>query len=182
MWYSMQRHKYSKEGTAMANEEHLDILKQGVEEWNKWGEENPDTRPDISKADLREADLREAKFLFANLGMALLGGADLRGADLRGANLSGATLDGAILIMAILIMADLSDASLSDATVGGTMFGDVGLSTVKGLDTVKHEGPSTIGINTVYHSKSDIPGVFLSGCGVSNDMIAYIRSIADQPG
>jgi len=25
----------------MANPEHLEILKQGVESWNKWHEENP---------------------------------------------------------------------------------------------------------------------------------------------
>ena len=31
----------------MANKEHLKILKQGVEAWNKWREENPDVKPDL---------------------------------------------------------------------------------------------------------------------------------------
>ena len=44
----------------MANEEHLKILKQGVEAWNEWREKNPQITPDLSKADLYEADLYEA--------------------------------------------------------------------------------------------------------------------------
>ena len=56
----------------MANEEHLKILKQGVEQWNKWRLENA-----IRPADLSGADLS---------------GANLSGADLSGANLSGANL------------------------------------------------------------------------------------------
>jgi hypothetical protein len=34
----------------MINPEHLAILKQGVEIWNKWREENPDIMPDLSWA------------------------------------------------------------------------------------------------------------------------------------
>ena len=40
----------------MANEEHLKILKQGVEQWNKWRLENA-IRPDLSDVDLSDADL-----------------------------------------------------------------------------------------------------------------------------
>ena len=32
----------------MANPEHLAILKQGVEEWNKWRREYPGVEPDLS--------------------------------------------------------------------------------------------------------------------------------------
>ena len=32
----------------MANEEHVALLKQGVEVWNKWREENPDIKPDLT--------------------------------------------------------------------------------------------------------------------------------------
>ena len=40
----------------MANEEHLKIHKQGVEQWNKWREENSIT-PDLSGAHLIGANL-----------------------------------------------------------------------------------------------------------------------------
>ena len=51
----------------MANQEHLDNLKQGVDEWNKWRDKNSEIRPDLVRADL--------------------GGANLHGAHLDGANL-----------------------------------------------------------------------------------------------
>ena len=40
----------------MANQQHLDLLKQGVtENWNRWRLEFPDTRPELQAADLMEA-------------------------------------------------------------------------------------------------------------------------------
>jgi hypothetical protein len=60
----------------MANPAHLGILKKGVEVWNKWREENPKLRPDLSGAYLSGADLRGAH----------LSGADFRLVYLRQAN------------------------------------------------------------------------------------------------
>jgi hypothetical protein len=69
----------------MANQEHLDILKQGVQIWNQWREEHPDIEPDLSKAALRGADLSEADLIGATLSKADLSGADLSKANLLGA-------------------------------------------------------------------------------------------------
>jgi hypothetical protein len=46
----------------MANEEHLKILKQGVEAWNKWRKGNPASEPDLSEAKLRRTKLRLSPF------------------------------------------------------------------------------------------------------------------------
>ena len=101
----------------MANQEHLDIIKQGVEAWNEWREQHG-IRPDLSEADLSgtnlsgavlwEADLQGTDLLGANLSEA-----DLRGADLRGANLGGANLSGANLVFTNLDGADLRGANLT---------------------------------------------------------------------
>jgi len=40
----------------MANDEHVSLLKQGVDAWNAWRDENPDIRPDLSGADLSGAE------------------------------------------------------------------------------------------------------------------------------
>ena len=44
----------------MANPEHLEILKRGVEVWNFWRAEHPEIAPALAGANLRAADLREA--------------------------------------------------------------------------------------------------------------------------
>jgi uncharacterized protein YjbI with pentapeptide repeats len=71
----------------------------------------------------------------------------------------------------------IAGANLEQAIVGQTSFVDIDLSEVKGLATVRHIVPSTIGIDTIYKSKGNIPEVFLRGCGVPEDMIAYARSL-----
>jgi hypothetical protein len=82
----------------MANDEHVAMLKKGVDAWNAWRNQNPDIRPDLAGASLSEAnlsgvdstkhDLRGA--VGANLSDAILSGADLTKADLRGADLTKA--------------------------------------------------------------------------------------------
>ena len=53
----------------MANQVHLDILKQGIEVWNKWRNEHPEIRPDLREADLRFANLSDAKSIPQELQM-----------------------------------------------------------------------------------------------------------------
>jgi hypothetical protein len=118
---------------AMANPEHLAILKQGIEAWNNW-QNGSGVVADLRGANLRGANLSEATLLGANLiGATLLGanlrevnliGATLRGATLRGANLSGANLLGANLIGANLRVANLRGANLREANlIGADLFG-----------------------------------------------------------
>jgi uncharacterized protein YjbI with pentapeptide repeats len=90
----------------MANQEHLNKLKEGVEVWNLRRDEYPDIRPDLRDAVLRGADLSNAD----------LSNADLRSANLSSAILFGADLSHADLSHAILRGADLRDAYLSGAT------------------------------------------------------------------
>jgi hypothetical protein len=120
---------------------------------------------DLIWADLRDADLSGVDLTAADLRNADLGAADLTASDLSSANLQGARLEG---------------STLSGARMGNTIFGDNDLSTVKGLETVEHEGPSTIGIDTIYKSKGNIPEVFLHGCGVPEDFIVYMRSLVGK--
>jgi len=164
----------------MANEEHLAILKQGVEAWNQWRKKNPDIWPDLGEADLSGANLSGANLSEANLGGANLGVVYLLDSDsgvvfVRGANLSGAHLNGAHLNRV-----NLGGANVESADVGYTIFGDVDLSEVKGLETVRHYGPSIVGIDTVYKSKGKISEVFLRGCGIPDQFISYIGSLVGQ--
>jgi TIR domain-containing protein len=53
----------------------------------------------------------------------------------------------------------------------GTVFADVDLSVVTVPSPVKHDGPSTIGIDTLFRSRGKISEVSLRGCGVPESVI-----------
>lgn len=125
---------------------------------------------------LIHADLRGAHFKNTDLS-----GADLSDASLRGADLSGADLSRTYLDRTDLSNANLSGADLSNARLNFTVFGFVDLRTVKGLETVEHGGPSTIGTNTLERSQGDIPDIFLRGAGLSNTFIEYARALVQKP-
>lgn len=106
----------------MANPEHLAKLKDGVEVWNTWRKEHPQTQVDLREADLTLtnlilANLRTADLRGANLRTAGLHDADLREANLTNAILTSADLGGADLANAYLIFADLSFANLGGANL-----------------------------------------------------------------
>jgi uncharacterized protein YjbI with pentapeptide repeats len=150
----------------------------------------------LSKADLSEADLSVANLSEANISGAILRQANLSKADLSRADLfwatlseatlseadfSGANLSTAYLDEANLSRATLNGANLSGAKAIGTIFGDIDLSQVKGLDSVEHIGPSIIGVDTLYKSGGEIPEVFLRGCGVPETFITFAKSLVGQP-
>ena len=166
----------------MADPEQLRILKDGVSAWNQWRENHPEIRMDLRDADLTCANLGRANLSRANLSGANLSGANLTGSDLWGAKLSQAYLKGAKLNEAELNGVDfnrakLSEADLSNVTIGYSTFTANDLSTTKGLETVKHSYPSSIGIDTIFMSKGKIPHVFLRGAGVPEVLIEYLPSL-----
>jgi len=112
----------------MADEEHLAILRQGVDAWNAWREKEPSVRPNLVMADLIWANLLQARLNQANLSGADLSEADLCGADLSEAGLSEADLHGAKLIEANLYEADLSEADLSEADLSMANLREANLS------------------------------------------------------
>jgi hypothetical protein len=210
----------------MANPEHLEILKRGVEEWNLWRAAHKNLSLDLNEASLdsaslggailsgvdmvganfRNADLREVMLINANLHRAnmsyasleravlsfsslwetklsdanlrhsYLTGVDLSMADLSGANLEGADLNSTNMSGAILVGANFLHTQMF-----GTILVDVDLSKAKNLELVKHIGPSSIGLDTIYKSRGKIPERFLRGCGVPEDFIIYMHSLVLQP-
>jgi hypothetical protein len=109
---------------AMANEEHVAILRQGVEAWNTWRQENQKIIPDLSSTDLRGKDLRRVNFARTDLHAAILARANLSEgilimANLRMANLIEADLHGTDLIEADLHRANLRKAFLARSILSG---------------------------------------------------------------
>lgn len=161
----------------MANEEHLKILKQGVEWWNRWREVSDVIRPDLSEADLYRADLIKAKLYGANLTSADLSEADLYRANLTSAdlskaylhranfneaNLGGANLSGANLSKAYLNRANLSKAHLSKAYLSRADFREADLSGTAFNQADLSEANLT---------KADLSGADLSGADLSGAQV-----------
>jgi hypothetical protein len=97
---------------------------------------------------LRRTDLRGADFTDA----------DLRGTDLRRANLKGNYFKDI----------QLNNADFKGALMHDTILANNDMSGARNLDSVRHYGPSKLGIDTVDRSKGRIPEGFLRGCGFSD--------------
>src|SRR5271165_5669922 len=78
-------------------------------------------------------------------------------------------------------MSDLRGTGFASASASATNFAYLDLSVAIGLETINHQRPSTIGIDTIYKSGGKIPEVFLRGCGVPDEFIAYIGSMVGRP-
>jgi hypothetical protein len=140
---------------------------------------------DLRAANLSGADLRKAILHLANMRGAILTGADLRAAnlwlvDLLGANLTDARLDLAMLVRTTFTEATLLRTDFNASTMANTILADVDLSAVRGLESVIHARPSTIGIDTIYRSYSTsnhaVFDFFLRGAGVPEGFIDKIKS------
>jgi hypothetical protein len=134
----------------------------------------------LAGANLEEATLDGCDLAHASLRDANLSGASLQGANLRFADLTRANLTGSVLYDADLSGAKLDETVMTGSAIGATAFGDNDLSTIVGLDQVRHSGPSTIGIDTLYKSRGSIPDVFLRRIGVPETLITFIKSQAPQ--
>jgi uncharacterized protein YjbI with pentapeptide repeats len=188
----------------MANPEHLKILSKGISAWNKWRAEadqglGGDSIPDLSYAilsgkefkginfcdtNLHGANLEYANFYHAsfvradltdaNLVHAVLCNADLTRVILDYANLQNCDLRNAILHNAHFYNTKLSNAKFNRAQIGYTTFAATNLAKAKGLSSVKQITPSTIGIDTLYNSKGEIPDTFLRDAGVPEEVIEHL--------
>ncbi len=151
-----------------------------------WGRTHSSVQPGKARQFAEGANLAGAQLTRAYLGSASLADANLTGADVFGSNLTladlkDANLTGATLFWTDLNQTNLDNSDLSRAAIGSTTFGDNDLSLVRGLQTIEHLAPSTVGIDTIYRSKGKIPESFLRGCGVPDEFITYAKSLVANP-
>jgi hypothetical protein len=156
----------------VANQEHVDLLKNSVADWNKWRLQQDIV--DLSGANLIYANLRGAKLNNADLDDANLLGANLSGADLRRANLTGANLCNANLFNT-----DLSNANLTQTRFGWTVFGNTDLAGAIGLEKCIHLKWSSVDHRTLWSCKT-LPLQFLRGVGLPDSLIEYLPSLFNR--
>jgi uncharacterized protein YjbI with pentapeptide repeats len=123
-------------------DEHLAILKQGIEQWNQWRIDHPDIQPDLkydndnfigtnlSKFNFSGCDLSWVRFWGTNLSRVNFSRANLYGCDFSQANLNEVNFEGAILEYANLGHTNLGEFDFSGCDLSWVRFGGTNLSQV----------------------------------------------------
>lgn len=160
---------------------------------------------DLRRAIFTKADLRAAQFERADLRAAVMDQTDLRAAnfheadarrgnfqhtDFRRADLSEANFqDGFLpeahfgecrLINTNFTRTSLYGADFDEAKTSGVLWNDVDLAETRNLKTIVHWGPSSVGVDTIYQSRGNLPAEFLRGCGINESFIANMASLAQK--
>jgi uncharacterized protein YjbI with pentapeptide repeats len=133
----------------MESDDHTAQLMKGVQAWNAWRDENPNTEVNLAETNLAGANLAGVDLTKANLTGAYLAEANLTGAYLTDARLAGANLAGANLIEAHLRKADLTVANLTEADL-----------TVANLTEANLTGANLAGVDL---TKANLTGACLTG-------------------
>ncbi|MCK6463121.1 MAG: toll/interleukin-1 receptor domain-containing protein [Candidatus Pacebacteria bacterium] len=112
----------------MAIQEHVSILRSGVQVWNLWREQNPQILPDLSNANLAASKLKNANLEKVNLRGTSLWVTDLTEANLREADLSRSKCVAANFSHSCAVKAKLNSADFTKANLEGINLSEAGLS------------------------------------------------------
>jgi uncharacterized protein YjbI with pentapeptide repeats len=158
------------------------------------------SKANLEKADLRDADLTEANLIGANLCHAkvsnskliwtMLSSANLHSANLENANLSFANLHSSNLSYANFenalcrgtnfSNARLENANMNNADFGETIFHNVSLVRVKGLELCNFYSLCCLDYLSLKKS-GKLPIGFLKGCGLSDGFINNYLDLDKRP-
>jgi len=171
----------------MADPEHLYILKQGVDVWNRWRKNYPEIVPDLSNANLQKMDLEWVNFEGANLRNAILTealvidaiccAADLSGIVARSANFCGTNLYKANLHKAIFDDALLLQTNFENANLSETDFQDADLrsASLRGANLYMADFSGAdlreTDLSMAIINKADLSGANLSGADLSGAIL-----------
>jgi len=139
-------------------------LKEGRERWNAWCD-GAFRDLDFSDCDLSDMDFTGYDFSWGYFALSSCVNTSFVACQLYGA---------------IFVETDLSGSNFTNATMGETVFSRTSLAKAEGLDTVNHQSPTSIGLDTFFMS-GGLPESFLRGCGVPEEFIAYASSLVGIP-
>jgi len=141
----------------------------------------------LPQRDFRRAILRGTQFVNCELREANFADTDLSGANFRGAHLQDVDFSNANLTKANFHQANVSGAkfvgsnpfmtNFRDATMGQTVFANLDVETCVGLESVRHNSPSSIGVECLYRSGNNLPLKFLEGAGFPKVLLSYLPEL-----
>ncbi|GLV53335.1 hypothetical protein KDH_01900 [Dictyobacter sp. S3.2.2.5] len=132
---------------------------------------------DLSGAILAGALLERASFGVTNLTGANLSGANLGEANLSNANLHHTTLAGADLWRALFLQSSLKGTDFSACLLSSTVFGEVDLREIRGLDHIRPDAEVYLDIHSLYWSEGNIPEPFLRAAHLPPSFLALLPTL-----
>lgn len=139
----------------------------------------------LEGANLAKANMATSNLVGSNFTRAILESANLDGADLDDADFTGAVLARADLVGADLVSVVLTDVDLSGARMGTTSIAGCDLSSCRGLGTVEHVWPSSVGVDTLVRTLRGLGGKwtpetlkFFMGAGVPATLLDQVAALA----
>ncbi len=155
----------------MPNQEHLSLLKQGVEVWGEWRLKNQSITPNLIGANLNGINLQGANMCGANLYRANLQEANLSHANLNEANLKEANLSRANLNEANLSQANLSETNLKEANLREANLRGANLNGAN-FNCVNLNGANLSGANL---SKANLKKASLNGANLNEANLTKVE-------
>jgi len=165
----------------MANEEHLRILKKGVEVWNEWRKQDKRLNPDLSGINLR-SELRNDNMVDIyndldgiNFSNTNLSGVDLAVISIRNANFFGADLSLANLHLSSLQNSNFDHAKLEVTNLTSASIDEASFSMTKmhGAIMRKVYMPRAT-FNYAKLDKADFYEAFLLECTFEDSTLRYV--------
>jgi len=165
----------------MANQEEVDLLKQSVEQWNKWRKRNQAqfdpmdvnlnlSHVDLSHADLSNLNLSEAILSKADLSNTILDDVDLSDSDLSEADLSRAQVSRSLLRQTNLNRANLIETALMLTDMIGTDLSWANLSNAY---------LATVNLTAVNLSHANLSGAKLRGATIAEVDLRSVKGLAE---
>lgn len=139
----------------------------------------------LSVSELMNASFIKSSLRRANLNFARLNNSNLDRVDFTDTDFSNVELDDSKLRSCNFSFTDFTKASLkrveiSDAIFWDTLFTDCDLTDVDGLDSARYFSGSIIDHRTLIKS-TNLPLVFLRGCGLPDEIIDVIPVLKNNP-
>jgi len=123
------------------------------------------------------ARLNTVDFLLAELVSANFRNAVMGDIDFTSASLENADFTEAILIRNVFADTNLTNTDFTNCEMGGNLFCGVDVKATRGLETIDHRRPSSLGIDTIVLSEGALPEPFLRGCAVPDSISVQIPSL-----
>lgn len=126
---------------------------------------------------LRGSAIHEVTFASVRMRDAVFSETQLIASSFHGCFLENADFQGSLVDTTTFAHSVLHGAKFHRMVLADSIFAGLSLSEVSGLDEVSHQHPTTIGMDTLVHSREMLPLAFLKGAGLPDSIIEFLPSL-----